>query len=176
MRGTVSDEHAGVAEVLVNGRPAALGADGAFAADVALAEGENRLTVVARDRVGNETSESRSVRSFRYRPEWQVAGEHGNGRLNVFLRVFDPLVGSGVRVDSARAELVRADGGVAVSAPMQWLADERRYKADLGRPAGGTYSLRGVLVVEGWNVVAAGPPVVRKGGVVEPAPAGAAAD
>ena len=169
VRGSVSDVHAGVAEVLVNGRAAALAANGAFTAEVALEEGVNQLTVMARDRVGNETTETRAVRSFRYRPEWEVAGGTGNGRLNVFLRVLDPRAGSGIQVDSARAELVRADGSVAAAATMRWQADERRYKGDLGKPAGGSYSLRGVLVVEGWNVVAAGPAVVRPSGAAEPA-------
>ena len=131
---------------------------------MALAEGVNTLTVVARDRVGNETSQTRSVRSFAYRPEWELAGENGKGRFHAFVRVLDPRVGAGIPVDSVRVELLRADGTVAVSAPAKWQADEQRYKADLGKPAPGSYALRGVLVVEGWNVTVAGPSIVRKGG------------
>lgn len=179
VRGTVSDAHAGVSEVLVNGQPAAVDGDGEFAVEVTLAEGENTLTVVARDRLGNETAESHTVRSFRYTGEWQVVGTTGKGRVQAFLRIVDPQAGQGVEVGSAVAELLRADGTLVASTPFEWEPGPRRYRADFGKLGYGSYRLRGLLVVEGWNVVAAGPSFVRKPGPGRDAesgvPAGAAA-
>ncbi|HEX7254833.1 MAG TPA: carboxypeptidase regulatory-like domain-containing protein [Gaiellaceae bacterium] len=158
--GTATDVHAGVAEVLVNGEPASLTGDGNFAAEVTLAPGANELVVTARDRVGNEVTETRRVAHFPYTTRWTVAGAQGQGQLNVFLDIADPA-GRPVRVDSARAELVRGDGSVEAAAEMVFAGT--RYRASLGRPPAGTYTLRGILVVEGWNVRAAGPVVVRAG-------------
>jgi hypothetical protein len=161
--GTATDLYAGVAEVLVNGQPAALAGDGSFSVDVPLAEGVNTVTVTARDRVGNETSESRSVRSFRYATAWQVAGERGKGALQVFLRITD-AGGQALQVDSATAQLIEAGGAVTVSAPMRWDADTLRYHANMGHVPSGSYRLRGLLVVEGWDVTVAGPTVERRSG------------
>jgi hypothetical protein len=156
--GTATDRAAGVAQVLVNGQAATLAPDGSFSAEVPLAEGVNTLTVSARDRLENETAESRAVRSFRYTTAWQVIGEHGKGRLKAVLRILDASKQS-VRVDSVVTELLRENGEVVVSAAMQWKG--RHYEADLGRPAPGRYSLRGLLVVEGWSVTVPGPVVER---------------
>ena len=128
-----SDAHAGVASVTVNGAAASLTPDGAFAADVDLVEGENTLTVVARDRVGNETTETRRVRYFAYDTAWQVAGANGNGTLNAFLRITDAAGGS-VQVSSVLAELVAADGSVAVAEAMRWEQKDERYHATSAGP------------------------------------------
>ena len=64
-------------------------------------------------------------------------------------------------MDSALAELVRADGTVAASVPLRYRSGS--YHGDLGRPGGGTYALRARLVVSGWNVLVAGPTIVRRG-------------
>ncbi len=144
----------------VNGAAASLTPGGAFAADVDLAEGENTLTVVARDRVGNETTETRTVRYFAYDTAWQVAGDRGTGALLAFLTITD-AAGDSVQVDTVLAALVAADGSVAVSEPMRWEQKDERYHANLGRPADGSYTLRAEAVVEGWNVALGGPVVVR---------------
>jgi outer membrane protein assembly factor BamB len=156
--GTATDTYAGVAEVLVNGSSASLTPDGNFAADVTLVPGPNELVVTARDEVGNETTETRRVAYFPYATSWKVAGENGRGNLTVSLDVTDPD-DARVQVDSARAELVRADGTVEAAADMTF--DDGRYHANLGKPAAGTYRLRGLLGVEGWSVRLTGPVVVR---------------
>jgi hypothetical protein len=156
--GTATDAYAGVAEVLVNGSPASLTADGRFAADVRLAEGENTITVTARDRLGNETTESRKVAFFAYTTRWHVAGAQGQGELHAFLDVTTAADAS-VQADSVNTELVEADGDVAASAEMRY--GDGRYKANLGRPAAGEYTLRGLLSVSGWTVRLTGPAVVR---------------
>lgn len=143
----------------MNGEPASLTEDGNFAADVTLAEGENELTVVARDRVGNETRETRRVAFFDYDADWQVAGAQGQGSLTAFLDLTN-AAGDPVQVDSALAELVREDGTVEASATMQW-GDDDRYHANLGKPPAGTYTLRGLLDVSGFEVRLGGPVVER---------------
>jgi hypothetical protein len=164
--GSATDAHAGVAQVLVNGAPASLTPDGNFAADVTLVPGENALVVTARDRVGNEISETRRVAYFPYTTRWITAGERGRRPLNVFLDITD-ATGAAIQVDSARAELVREDGSVETAAAMTY--DDGRYHAMLEAPAAGTYRLRGLLVVEGWNVRLSGPVVTRPR---EPVPRG----
>ena len=164
--GTVTDAHAGVAEVLVNGSAASLTPDGTFAADVDLVEGENTLVVTARDRVGNETTETRTVAYFDYGTAWQVTGEKGRGSLIAFLRLTDPA-GRSLQVDSVTAELVDEEGAVQVSRAM--VLEDERYKAELGKPPAGTYTLRGIVVVDGFTVRTTGPTFVRAG---EPAAAG----
>ncbi|HUH15039.1 MAG TPA: hypothetical protein VML35_04070 [Gaiellaceae bacterium] len=88
--------------------------DGNFAADVTLEPGVNEISVTARDRVGNEVTETRRVAFFPYSTRWTVAGASGGGDLMVFLDVTDPA-GAAVEVDSATAELVDEDGDVEVS-------------------------------------------------------------
>jgi hypothetical protein len=127
---------------------------------------------VARDALGNETSETRVVRSFRYTTEWHVAGTTGKGRLQAFLRIVDPLNGTGVQADSGVAELLRPSGEVVLSTAFDWEPGPRRYRADFGKPGYGVYRVRGLLVVEGWNVVAPGPEFVRKPGPGREQPAG----
>ena len=134
--GTATDAHAGLAEVLVNGSPASLTPDGNFAADVTLAPGPNELVVTARDCLGNETTETRRVAFFAYSTQWKTAGDKGRGTLNAFLDITD-ATGAAVRVDSARAELVRENGSVEATAEMFF--ENRRYHANLGRPPAGTY-------------------------------------
>lgn len=58
--GTVSDNMPGV-QVTVNGTAARVGSDGAFSARILVEEGENQVTITARDRAGNETTELRTV-------------------------------------------------------------------------------------------------------------------
>ncbi len=130
----MTDAHAGVADVLANGALASLTPDGAFAADVDLVEGENTIVLTARDRVGNETTETRTVAYYDYGTAWQVSGESGRGNMNAFLRLTDSA-GRSLRVDSVTAELVDESGAVTVSQPMAF--DDGRYKASLGKPAGG---------------------------------------
>jgi hypothetical protein len=163
--GTATDPFAGVEEVRVNGEVASLTADGAFAADVDLVEGENTLTVVARDRVGNETTETRKVAYFAYTLDWQVAGEKGRGELQAILRIRD-AAGRAVEVDSVTAELVDDDGEVVATRSMTF--EDGKYVAGMGKPATGTYTLRGVIVENGFTVRAAGPEVVRAGEPVKP--------
>ncbi|MGH3071968.1 MAG: carboxypeptidase regulatory-like domain-containing protein, partial [Gaiellaceae bacterium] len=162
--GTATDAYAGVSEVLVNGEAASLTSDGAFAADVELVPGENTLTVVARDRVGNTTTEARTVAYFAYDAAWSVSGEKGKGTLNAFLRLTSG--GSPVQVDAVTAELVDADGDVVAARPMQWI--DGKYQADMGKPAGGTYTLRGTLFENGFTIRSTGPTFVRAGDPVRP--------
>ena len=122
--------------------------------------------MTARDEVGNETTETRRVAFFAYSTQWNTAGDRGRGNLNAFLDITD-ATGAPVRVDSAWAELVREDGGVEASAEMSF--ENRRHHPNLGRPPAGTFRLRGLLVVEGWNVRLAGPVVVR---AFDPVPTG----
>jgi hypothetical protein len=163
--GTATDAHAGVAEVLVNGSPASLTADGSFAADVDLAPGENTLTVVARDRVGNETRETRTVAYFTWTAEWGLAGEQGRGVVHATLELTDGRFKT--QVDAATAELVDEDGEVVVSEEMR-LAGHGRYRADLGRPDAGTYTVRAILVENGFTIRATGPTFDRRGSPVRP--------
>jgi hypothetical protein len=164
--GTATDAHAGLAEVLVNGAPASLTPDGNFAAEVTLVPGANDLVLAARDRVGNETTETRRVAYFPYTARWKAAGDAGRGTLNAFLDITD-ATGAPIQVDSARAELVREDGGVQTAADMTY--EKGRYHASFGKPPPGTYRLRGHLVVEGWNVRLTGPVVTR---ARDPVPSG----
>ena len=152
--------------MLVNGEPASLTSDGAFAADVDLVAGENTIVVTARDRVGNETTETRTVAYFDYDTAWQVTGEVGRGTLTAFLRLTDSA-GRSLRVDSVTAELVDEAGVVTVSRSMTF--EDGRYKANLGKPAGGRYTLRAIVVVDGFTVRTTGPTFVRSG---EPAATG----
>jgi hypothetical protein len=163
--GTATDAHAGVAEVLVNGEAASLTADGSFATDVDLVEGENTLTVTARDNVGNETTETRTVAYFAYTADWQTAGEKGRGELQAILRIRN-AAGELVEVDSAVAELVDEDGAVVVSRPMTY--DDGKYQASMGRPDPGTYTLRGTIVENGFSIRSTGPTFVRVGDPVRP--------
>jgi flagellar hook assembly protein FlgD len=57
VKGTVPPD----VSVLVNGREATVDEQGGFALDIVLDEGENRLEIVARDEVGNETRSERLV-------------------------------------------------------------------------------------------------------------------
>ena len=163
--GTATDQHAGVAEVLVNGEAASLTPDGAFAADVDLVEGENTLTVTARDRVGNETTERRTVAYYAYTAAWQVSGENGRGELQAFLRIRN-AAGQLVQVDSVTAELVAQNGTVVASRPMTY--EDGKYHAGMGKPERGTYTLRGRILVRGFDVRSIGPTFVRAGKTVTP--------
>jgi hypothetical protein len=71
-----------------------------------------------------------------------------------------------VQADSATADLVDADGDVVATRAMQWVDD--KYQADMGRPDGGTYTLRGILVENGFTIRSTGPTFVRTGEVVRP--------
>jgi hypothetical protein len=65
-------------------------------------------------------------------------------------------------VTRAGAIELRTESGVVVaSMPITWDEDEGRYKAKLGRPGRGTYTLRAKLVMTGWNVVVEGPAIRR---------------
>jgi hypothetical protein len=144
----------------VNGTAASLTPDGAFAADVDLVEGENTIVVTARDRVGNETTETRTVAYFDYGTAWQVTGEKGRGTVNALLRLTDSA-GRSLQVDSVTAELVDEDGVVQVSQAM--VLEDERYKAELGKPPAGTYTLRAIVVVDGFTVRTTGPTFIRSG-------------
>jgi hypothetical protein len=164
--GTAADAHAGVAEVRVNGAVASLTPDGVFAADVDLVAGENTVTVTARDRVGNETTETRTVAYFDYETAWQVTGANGRGTVVAHLRLTD-AAGRSLEVDSVVAQLVDGDGAVTASQAMTF--EDGRYVAELGKPAAGTHTVRGIVVVDGFTVRTTGPTFVRAG---EPAGAG----
>jgi hypothetical protein len=58
------------------------------------------------------------------------------------------------QVDSAVMELVK-DGEVVASEPARYIAG--RYRAKLGRPEPGRYSVRARVVEEGWDVAVSGP-------------------
>jgi hypothetical protein len=159
--GVVTDPYAGVVALTVNGDAVAWDGAGAFGVDVPVATGENVITVVAHDTLGNETSQTHTVYSFPYSAAWQVAGERGHGALIAFLQVLDaeetPLV-----VDSAVAELRTLDGELVASDVMGWDDAEDRYIGTLGHPARGRYRLWAELVVDGWNVTLEGPEVRRR--------------
>ena len=69
-RATVRGESEPDAAVTVNGAPVAVDAAGRFAAEVALAEGENEVTVVATDPAGHPTT---ATRRFTHMPDAQSA-------------------------------------------------------------------------------------------------------
>ena len=51
------------------------------------------------------------------------------------------------------------------------LLEDERYKAELGKPPAGTYTLRAIVVVDGFTVRTTGPTFVRAGEAAA-APAG----
>jgi hypothetical protein len=159
--GTVTDPYAGVVALYVNGEPLAFDADGAFSVDVPVTTGENVITLLARDALGNETSQAHTVYSFPYTTVWQVAGERGSGSLIAFLQVLDE-VGSPIQVDAAVVELRTLGGTLVASDVMGWDEAEDRYIGNLGHPARGRYRLWAQLVVDGWNVTLEGPEVRRR--------------
>jgi hypothetical protein len=159
--GVSTDVCAGVAGVTANGKPAAVGASGEFRVEVPLVEGENVVTVIATDTLGNQTTETRTVRSFAYDTTWQVSGAHGKGTVNVFLRVTD-ATGTGRQVDSVTLELYDADGDLARTEPMRWEEKDRRYHAQLKGLQRGHYLAVAQLVVETWNVTVEGPTIRKR--------------
>jgi hypothetical protein len=159
--GVSTDACAGVAQVSVNGRPAAVDASGDFDLDVPLVEGENAVTVIATDTLGNQTTETRTVRSFAYDTTWQVTGAQGKGTVNVFLRITD-ATGAPLQVDSVTLELYDVTGDLARTESMRWEDQDRRYHAQLKGLQRGDYVAVARLVVETWNVTVEGPTIRKR--------------
>jgi hypothetical protein len=159
VHGTVADVHAGVDEVRVNGELAWILAGNRFLASVRLAEGENAISVVARDRLGNQTTHTRRVAHFRYSTEWDVHGERGRGELEAELLIRDRN-GRRIEVDSAWIELLDGDGDAVASVAAR--ESGGRYRARLGRPDPGRYRLRARLVEAGFAITDDGPSVERR--------------
>lgn len=154
--GTVADEFAGVATLEVNGTAVPVGPGGAFATVLELVEGENTVTVVATDALGNKRVEVRTVRLFPYSAEWTFAGQ-GNA-LNVFLAIEDQG-GRPVRADAVTLVIRDASGAVAHREAMSWL--DTKYKATVkGLPAG-TYTVSAEVDISGWRVTMPGGEVSR---------------
>jgi len=76
--GKVSDA-SGIYEVTVNGYEASVGADGTFQADVRLAYGENRFSVVAEDVHANRTVENFSINRATEQPGYQIPAAASGG-------------------------------------------------------------------------------------------------
>jgi hypothetical protein len=154
--GTVVDDAAGVAALEVNGAAVPVGSAGTFATVLGLAEGENSVTVVATDALGNKRTEVRRVRLFPYSAEWKITGH--DPVLNAFLQIRD-RDGRPVQADSATLVIRDATGAVVRRLPMSWT--DGKYKATVLWLARGTYSVWGEVDMAGWRVTLLGGEVRR---------------
>ncbi len=155
--GTATDEHAGVETVTVNGQPVTVAGDGTWSTEVDLAEGENTVTVVATDALGNERTESRTVVYFALDVGWQVPG---NGRVvNVRVHVTD-AGGNPNQVDEALLSALSGDEVASGPHPMDWRG--QRYMHQLrDLPREGEFQLQVDLVIDGYTVTVEGPTINR---------------
>ncbi|MFS8477767.1 MAG: hypothetical protein FWJ93_02115 [Micromonosporaceae bacterium] len=155
--GTVADEFSGVATLEVNGAAVPVAPGGAFATVLDLVEGENTVTVVATDGLGNKRVEVRTVRLFPYSAEWTFAGQ--GTALNVFLAIEDQG-GRPVRADAVTLVIRDASGAVAHGQAMSWL--DTKYKATVLRLPAGTYTVWAEVDIAGWRVTTPGGEVRRR--------------
>jgi hypothetical protein len=149
--GTATDAGSGVSTLEVNGVPVAIGAGGGFSAPLNLAVGQNTITVVATDALGNKSTEVRTVRLFPYSAAWQFTGH--TPVLNAFLSIADGA-GRPVRVDAATLVLRDATGAEVRRAPMSRVGNQ--YKATVLGVAPGTYTVTAELDLAGVRVTISG--------------------
>jgi hypothetical protein len=149
--GRATDAGSGVSSLEVNGVPVVVGADGGFSTPLTLAVGQNTITVVATDALGNKSTEVRTVRLFPYTAQWQFTGH--TPVLNAFLSITDGA-GRPVRVDAATLVLRDAFGAVVRRAPMSPTGN--RYKATVLGLAPGTYTVTAELDIAGVRVTLSG--------------------
>lgn len=84
-----------LAEVTVNGEAASVGGDGAFSKEVSLTEGDNTITVIAKDSLGKTTTVTRKVTLDTKAPViTDVVAEattvDAGGRIRITFKVTDP--------------------------------------------------------------------------------------
>ncbi|WP_109474065.1 carboxypeptidase regulatory-like domain-containing protein [Ornithinimicrobium cavernae] len=151
--GTVSDAFAEPVTVTVQGEPVDVAADGSFTVVVPLVEGAQEVTVVATDTLGNEVSQTRQVAHYAYDVAWNLAG--GKGRVQLVKLALTGADGQRVQVDGAVLEL-RQGGEVVETFDMEFV-DEEEYLALVRGAAKGSYDLRAVLTVDGFEAVVDGP-------------------
>src|SRR5690606_6496035 len=151
--GTVSDEYAEPVTVTVQGEPVEVAEDGTFEVVVPLVEGVQDVTVVATDSVGNDVTETRQVAYYAYDAEWTLAG--GKGKVQLVKVALTDALGDRVQVDGAVLELWQ-DGEVVTTFDMSYV-DEQEYLALVRDVARGTYDLRVVLGIDGFEAVVDGP-------------------
>jgi len=157
--GTLTDEYVAIGALEVNGVAVPVAADGTFSTTVDLTEGENAITVVATDALGNTTTETRTVRLFAYQAGWKVFGEAGKGALNLQLAITD-ADGAPVQVGSAALTLRDAAGQPAYQGPMSW--EDGWYRGTVRGLDDGTYTAWALLDVEGWQVTLSGGEVIHR--------------
>lgn len=157
--GAVTDEPAGVAEVLVNGERAQLDAAGAWRRELSLDPGENEITVTAIDELGNQTSQLRTVALLDYTTEWLVPqGVAPN--VSVGLRFFDSD-GHPTDVSSVTLQANAENGEQYGPFEMAWRG--QHYRCRLRDLAPGDYDLVAKADVDGWAVRVEGPTITVRG-------------
>ncbi|MGH9117658.1 MAG: hypothetical protein ACRD0A_07195 [Acidimicrobiales bacterium] len=129
--GTAGDAIAGTAPVEVNGRPVTVGPGGRFATNVALGVGQDTITGISTDVVGNKTTERRTVRLFPYDAERELRRDAVSGGFDAFLRVVGAN-GQPVQVAAATLEVRDSAGQVVLS--VRWPGYLRSVATTLGSP------------------------------------------
>lgn len=84
-----------LSEVTINGEPADIGEGGAFSEEITLNEGENTITIVAKDSLGKTTTVTRHVTVDTQAPiisdvEAEATTVNANGQIHITFRVTDP--------------------------------------------------------------------------------------
>lgn len=82
-------------EVTINGEPADIGEGGAFSEEITLNEGENTITIVAKDSLGKTTTVTRHVTVDTQAPvisdvEAEATTVNANGQIHITFKVTDP--------------------------------------------------------------------------------------
>lgn len=84
-----------LSEVTINGEPADIGGGGAFSEEITLNEGENTITIVAKDSLGKTTTVTRHVTVDTQAPvisdvEAEATTVNANGQIHITFKVTDP--------------------------------------------------------------------------------------
>lgn len=84
-----------LSEVTINGEPADIGEGGAFSEEITLNEGENTITIVAKDSLGKTTTVTRHVTVDTQAPvisdvEAEATTVNANGQIHITFKVTDP--------------------------------------------------------------------------------------
>ena len=84
-----------LSEVTINGDPADIGEGGAFSEEITLNEGENTITIVAKDSLGKTTTVTRHVTVDTQAPvisdvEAEATTVNANGQIHITFKVTDP--------------------------------------------------------------------------------------
>jgi hypothetical protein len=153
VRGTVSDEYAEPVTLTVQGEPVEVAEDGTFEVVVPLVEGAQDVTVVATDSLGNAVTETRQVAYYAYGAEWAATASKGKVQM-VKVALVD-VAGDRVQVDGAVLELLQ-EGEVVATFEMSYV-DEEEYLALVQGVDRGTYDLRVVFTIDGFEAVVDGP-------------------